>query len=102
MPIRGGGVHTIALGQKKPLRMLQILAPERLVSEKSSHSPLEFSASFPDVRFSPKRSFRSWEFGKYEGQVSVKDGQWFSRFSEAISLAIGTKSLEWAYALVEE
>jgi hypothetical protein len=57
-----------ALGQKQPLSMLQILAPERLLS------PLEFSASFADVRYSRKRPFRCLEINEIEGPLSANSG----------------------------
>ena len=53
--ISSGSAMT-ALGQKQPLSMLQILAPERLLSGYTGHSPLNLSGCFWEKRTVPKWS----------------------------------------------
>ncbi len=52
-----------ALGQKQPLSMLQILAPERLVSGYTGHSPLNPSGCFGSLAASQQSSTRPADFG---------------------------------------
>jgi hypothetical protein len=63
--------------------MLQILAPKRLVSRQSSHSPLEISASVPECPLFPKAVIQISENG-----IKLRSAFGQERTLQAASVAI--------------